>query len=411
MPYYYGTKDHRSNTVRYLIRFNEPVDGEALRKAVDTALVRYPYFKVKPVSNIFRTKLVPNDAPVVVKETDKAINLGGEESNGHLIAFSYSGNSLFINNFHGLCDGRGRGPFMKTLLYYYGKFRYDEDIQMEGVNLADSPIDPAESEDPFCKPLPKGGKMKLLLSPLKPMKLHKMGLVRTQRPQIRCIQLDEQRFIKWCKENDATPNTALSLLMARAVKKIHPDSQKSIVAGVCCDLRQALQAPKSHLSLVHFVHMKYDDKLAKMPFDQQCIVFRGQMLLTSDTDENLKYIHLYNILFHLSYYAPFKFIKRIMGNTVWDVMYGQNTFTTSYTGKVSYGTLDSHIRGLYSMPNAYKSGIMMEITCAGGHLIIAFAQEWENNVYFDAFCEELRAIGFEPRLAYSGALESGDFLD
>lgn len=401
LPYYYSIKGFRSNTVRYFIRLTDPIDGDALRKAVDMAIQRYPYLKVKVVKTCSKMYLEPNDAPIAVLNQFAGIDLGGEEANGHLLAISYWEDIIAINNFHGLVDGRGRGPFLKSLMYYYCTYRYGVEIKMDDVNMADSPVDPAEMEDPFRKPLPKGVKLKMLLPESHPMKLDKMGLVEPSVPFIRCIGMDEATFIKWCKTHDATPNSAIAILMARAVKKVHPDSKKPIVAGVCCDMRAALNAPKTHLSMVHFLHLKYDDVIDKMPFDDQCTVFRGQLLVDGDVAEVRRYTKFYQRLFKLCNCVPIRKFKELVANFAMDSNYAMNTFSLSYTGKVSYGDCDKYILEMYSAPNAYGSGIMMELTCANGSFLINFAQEWKNDVYLNAFLDELKANGLDAEIRYS----------
>lgn len=400
LPYYHSVGKKRTNVVKYIIRFHEDVDGDALRKAVDTAIRRYPYFRVKIVENARKTYLVPNEAPMVISHSMEPVHLGSEASNQHLLAFGYWDNNLFIYNFHGLMDGRGRGPFQKTLLYYYCMFRYNERVEMDDVNLADSPVDPEEYLDPFNNEIPQNRKIKLL-NPLSfGMRLDKMGKVKHGTPRIRLVKLPEKETLVWCKQHDATPNTAVSALMCRAIHQVHPESKKNIISGVCCDLRNALNVKKPYTSLVYFLHLVYDQKMATQDVDTQLTALRGQLILQSDPDILRRQLGVLKYIFVLINAMPLRALKRLVGRLTMSLIYKQFTFGVSYTGKVSYGSCDKHIRGLYSEPDTPDAGIFIEITAADGYLMLTFKQEWENDIYFDAFCHQLEENGLEYRIVH-----------
>lgn len=401
-PFFYGRGRGRLNTVRYHILMKEPVDGQLLAKALEITMKRYPYLMVRIKENKGKIELEQNNLPVVLLEREGPVNLNCEESNWHLMAMSYHHRSIWMDNFHGLFDGRGRSAMMKTLMYYYCSLRYGEPVTMENINLADSPIDPQEYYDPFKHRIPEGFRIKLLLPPAKPLRLTDLGLVKRCNPQVRILELDEQATIKWCKANHSTPNTLVSLAMSRAIHSLHPDHEKPIVTGVCCDFRGALHCPKSHLSLVQYVHLIFDQKMAKDDFSTQCLGVHGQLMLQSDTDEVLRYAHLFRGLFKLAEILPFASWKHRLGNAIFNMIYKQSTFCVSYSGKVSYGTCDKHIHGFYSEPEVKDAGIMIEISAADGRLALHLTQEWEEDIYFEAFREELESLGLETTLVWSG---------
>jgi len=396
-PYFYPISKQVGYTVRYIIRMNEEIDGDALKKAFETAMQRYPYLKLKLVKGIYQDHLEYNDAPLVVLNTSEALELGSQ-TNGHLIALTYKRRSIYINNSHGLVDGRGRGPFMKTLLYYYCKFKYDEDVEMEGVNLADSPIDPAEYEDPFMRPIPKRKLIFYSRAKIKALQLRDMGLVKVSEPMVYCLQIGEATFMKWCKEHDATPNVAISVLLQRAIKKLHPDTKQKIASTITCDLRTTLNAPKSHWSMVDIVQLTYDKRMDNLPINDQCTIYRGQLLLQSDPDVFYLGTLIRQIEFRALYLLP-KFLKKIVCRMSLRGIDLKGTFNLSYTGKVSYGTCDKHIRGLFSEPN-FGSDFACEVTVAKGQFILDIHQNWKEPVYVDALISEFEANGIHAEKTY-----------
>lgn len=400
-PYFYSVSAKRRNTVRYVIRMMDDIDGDALRRAVDTAFLRYPYLKVRYCSNRKEGWLEPNDADIVVVNSDKAVTLSSEESNYQLVALGYKDNNIIMYSFHGLFDGRGRAALLRTLLYYYCTFRYGETVTMDNVNLVDTPIDTAEYEDPLHKKIIQTLKIHSL-PVLNPMRLQRMGMVSPGHFTVHCLKIPEDSFIRWCKQNDATPNTAVALLMSRAIASVHPDSRKKICAGVCCDLRPAVDAPKTHFSLIQWAHLIFDSDLFRKDFQTQCTAVRGQLTLQSDLD-SLKgmAIFIQKVANPITRF-PSLAVKKIVSRGIMSFSYRSMTFGVSYSGKLSFGSCGEHIRGLYAEPDTFGLGMVIEICVADGYVLLDIMQEWEEDVYFNAFLAQLEAIGMDIVDAYKG---------
>lgn len=80
----------RPYNCRIRVELDEEIDGELLSKVANTAIKRYPYFKVYVAVNDEKYELKPNDRPIVVYETRKPnFSLGSEEVNGHLASIDY----------------------------------------------------------------------------------------------------------------------------------------------------------------------------------------------------------------------------------------------------------------------------------------------------------------------------------
>lgn len=121
-PYFYNLKKKVGYTVRYIVRFDEEINGDALKKAFESTMKRYPYLRLKLVKGLFSDHLEYNDAPLVVLNTSEALTLGEKQTNGHL---------------------------------HYCLLRYNEPIEMDNVNLEGSEMDPEEYREPFMQKLPK----------------------------------------------------------------------------------------------------------------------------------------------------------------------------------------------------------------------------------------------------------------
>lgn len=408
--WYYNLSPQRSVTVRYVLCMNDTVDGEALKRAVQLTVSRYPYLCKRIVKHKESYYLQHNPLPVVVLNTIKPITLCGTEANYHQFAISYSDRSIFFNNTHSIYDGRGRGPFLHTLVYYYCKFRYDEVVDMPGVWLADSPIRPEEWYDPFDFALPEPEiKLPKLDIPAGAMKLADMGYVHRSVFQVHYLCINEKDVMQICKEKDATPNTFISLLMARAIARIHPDSKDPIVAGVYCDVRNPLGAELSHHPLVTTLSLEYKPEMRNLPIDIQDTIFRGMIILQSDPSyllEGQKGIAAVNEVINSQ---PTLEGKIAVAQGALGQVFRQHTFLVSYSGRGTFGSCDKHITAAFPMAVGMGMGLLMEITSAAGYFYITFIQEWKEDIYFDAFLKEIIGQGLDFNLLLSAQNEQAKF--
>lgn len=408
--WYYNLSPKRPVNVRYMLLMKEEVDGAALKRAVDVTMTRYPYLKKRIVVYKESYCLEDNPLPVVVLNTPKTVTLCGKEANYHQIAITYFGKAIYLSNTHSIYDGRGRGPFLHTLMYYYCKFRYNEEVDMPGVQTVESPIDPAEWFDPFKLPLPEVKlKIDIPAAPSEVMHLSDMGLVTPSEFHVHHLRLDEKALMAKCKANDATPNTEIALLMARAIAKVHPDSTAPIVAGVYCDVRKPLGAEKSHQPLVTTLSLEYKSEMRNLPISEQNTIFRGMIMLQSDSSALLEGQKAMAGAVDAILSQPTLEKKLEVGQATLASVMKSHTFLVSYSGKGSFGSCDKHIAAAFPQVSAKGMNILMEVTSADGWFFITFIQEWREDVYFNAFMKEIVAQGLDFDLLYSAHNEQPGF--
>ncbi|MBQ0126436.1 MAG: hypothetical protein KBS80_00420 [Bacteroidales bacterium] len=394
-------------SVRYEIQMKDSVDGVLLQKALDTAMVRFPYLKKRLIESTSAFHLVENDLPVVVLNTCEPVHLCAAQTNFHLFAISYFDDSIFFDNSHALFDGRGRSGILHALIYYYCKFKYGEDVEMPGVMLADSPINPLEYEDPYAREIPEP---KVALPDVAPisnvMYLPAMGLVRKSKTQIHHVRISEKQLMSLCKSSDATPNTAITLLMCRAIHKLHPESDKSIAAGIYCDLRSCLGIPLTHKPIVAAPLLEYSKDMYGLPFDEQNTIMRGKLMLATDENNLLKTARELKA-WSLDVNAMATTQEKIAAaHKMWDDTTKGRTFAVSYSGRSNFGTCDKYLKAFFPQVSAFTMGMLLEITTADGWFYVTFIQEWKEDVYFNAFLKEVVSFGLDFDLLYSSE-ESG----
>ena len=134
------------------VKLHSNVDKTALITAVNDALKRFPYFKSELKHGFFRPYLDENKHSPIVEEDDgillKILNF--KKNNGYLFRTTYFGTRIFIDFFHGLCDGTGALEFFKSVLYYYFK-ALGKEFPSDNIITQEVPINPEETEDAFAR--------------------------------------------------------------------------------------------------------------------------------------------------------------------------------------------------------------------------------------------------------------------
>lgn len=404
--YFYSMSEELPSTVRYCLKFNDPIDGEILKRATEQTFKRYPYLKKSFVQDKYGRYLIDNPRPVPVIENPGKIYLNSEETNYHLVAISYYGQFLYFNNSHAILDGRGRVPVLKTLLYYYCTERYNEKITMPDLNLADSPVDPAEYADPLMNEVDTSSSVHISSGAIKgePMNLMSMGLVHSEgKMKKRILKFDEKYFMHVCKHSDATPNTGICVLLCRAIRSIHPDSPKVPVASVAVDLKNTFGTPKTCYPAAWVSCMEFNKEMESLPFDEQCTIFRGKLIL--DTDPSNMACLAAGFRDFCKAVVPQKDLEskcNFLSNALSQA--APYTFAVSYAGKNDFGECGAHIRGIASEVFVL-SPMTLEVTVAGGNFFVTFSQLFEEDIYFNAFLKELESLGVEYRIVDESYIE------
>ena len=140
------------------VRFKDKITGAFLNQALLTAMKRYPYFNTKLVEKDGDFYIVQNEQSMIARRTKELARLGHISCGYHLIDITYYGYSIYISFHYALCDGRGVMPFIETLIYYYCDLKYGRKPVPEGVRLADDPLLPGETDDPFLQEYDFDGK-------------------------------------------------------------------------------------------------------------------------------------------------------------------------------------------------------------------------------------------------------------
>ena len=148
-------KEEYSAVYRFSAVLTEPVDPEALQRAVDECMPRFPGFAVRIKRGAFWYYLEPNDAPGPFVKPDIANPcqpVRFQEDNGWLIRFYYYERRISLEVFHALSDGAGAMVFFRTVLAAYLR-EMGHDVPYAGPGMLDLREPPLkeEREDAYAR--------------------------------------------------------------------------------------------------------------------------------------------------------------------------------------------------------------------------------------------------------------------
>lgn len=147
-------KETYSAIYRFSAIMDQPVDRQALQRAVDKTMPRFPTFRVRIKKGAFWYYFEPNDAPgPFVKDdiSNPCQPVRFQEDNGWLVRFYCYEHRISVEGFHAVSDGGGALVFFKTLLAVYLRETGHEIPNTCGILDVDAPPRREELEDAYGK--------------------------------------------------------------------------------------------------------------------------------------------------------------------------------------------------------------------------------------------------------------------
>ncbi|MGM9681856.1 MAG: hypothetical protein ACI3XR_10185 [Eubacteriales bacterium] len=377
------------------VRFKKKVTGSFLNQALQITVKRYPYFNTRLIEKDGDFYIVQNEQSLIAKRTKNLARLGHISCGYHLIDVTYYGESVCISFHHALCDGRGIMPFVETLIYYYCDLKYGKKPLPEGVRLADDPLLPGETDDPFLKEYDYD-KNKAFIGLSRdayaiPENTASVGMTDYRYEVI----VPHAQYMKACKENNATPVILLALLMSRAIARMYPDYDKPINANIATDMRDALDVPNTFKNCVKSMILPYSRAFSEKSLPEQATEYRRLLSAQRDRDycrkEANAMLGLFDRLDSLESYAEKQTIMAFFeGMTL-------NTYIISYLGRFNLGENAQYINGIH-LYNSGATGLGINMISCGESCVLDFKQSFPSDKYVRAFCAELDALNVSYRV-------------
>lgn len=383
--------------IRLLLELKRPVEPGALKRAVDTAMRRYPYFAVKlvPREGEWLQEIAHNDRPVVVRLGREAPVLGSESVNGHLLALGYEDNTIMVDLSHAITDGTGLMEFVKTLVYYYVHEAEGVWLPSEGVRTLETPITEEEVTDPYLHVPPMESEPLLPKRELAPdsFRLAEDGITPSNPGTMWRFRIGEDAFLRYSRDNDGSPATMFAVFLAKAIFRLHPELTRDVNIQLARNLRPGFGTPEAHHSLADAFTLRYPAKCRDWSVERLGGISRGMVYLNTDRDAMLARIHEQRALYDRLYAAKgAEEIATIFGGSLRDAVL--RCGSVSYVGRRIPRAMDACIEGLYTTVGA-GSSLVLEINAVNGRFCCTLMQGFPEDTYIRAIERELRGEGIE----------------
>lgn len=374
-----------------ILKLTEPVDGGILRDVVDQLRERFPYFYVRAVPEGNDLIPVENPLPMAVRGTWEAIRLNAEESNYHLAAWKYEGQRVAFEISHSLTDGAGVLPYMKSAMYLYLSRKTGEAFDPAGFRLPGDEIPESETGNPFpdLDLDSVEGPMYQKQPTTDFYRLNKTGDI---DPQIFYLKLPEAQVMKYCRDNDGSPNVFCSVMLAKAARRSDPENDKTVSVCVAIDHKAMLGNLDNYRMFANVVELDFPVSRSLDDVTKACTIARGQMMLQAQPENSMWAVKQRKALSERFSQMPLDMktgaMAKMAGSPRWSI-------SVSYANSRSFGPLDPYIEELYLMGEPGVTDACCEIACINQNFFLAVLQNFSSSTFFNAFLEELEQAGID----------------
>ncbi len=381
-------------TVRLKVQLDAPVDAKMLDQAAQEAIKRFPYFKVQVgLDKKQNYTLSHNVRPIaVLPEEDERLVLGSEAVNGHLFAITYRDDCIWFNFSHAPCGAFGGMFWLKTTLYQYMLKKYGEITAPKDLKLPGTPVTDGELAFPDVSSLPKdepiyrydGGDsnlalwrtLKYLINPF------------VSNSYYYQIEIPTKEFMEYAAKIDGSPNTILAAMMYKASTHFLKEKKDThLSVRIAADYRGEIGADESYRDFVRFIHIRYEWDMKDESIEMLNMRARGALIKQNQKELGVeRFVRLQKAHDGIDEQPDLKSKRSYaMSNSAFRNDPRDNS-TISYVGKMDWGDMDKHIKGLYTITDG---DLMLEVNALRDKFCITFQLIDKKREPLDRFCEIL----------------------
>lgn len=379
------------------IKMKDTINQSYLEKAADKALQRFDYLmqSFKEIDGDFY--LIENNKPLMIRKSATLLPLGGQKTNYHLIDLHFWQKKIFISYHHGLCDGRGIMPFVRTLLYYYSTLRYETLFPDIDVQKVGSPYLLNELKEPGFIDIEQN-------STAEKVEIVKKGysLPEATEQENRlsfsyrtALKINSQSFMDYSRSIGATPSLAFAFLFAKAINDEKLKNQFDAVnCNLIVDLRAGVGIENSFRNCVSSLSLNFE---AEDGVNAEATIQRyRQQLQNYKKQENLqqelkKIQGLSEQLDLLDNYQAKQAALSFFDNLLSD------TFILSYIGKINLGEIERKIESIHTYTSGMR-GLSIEILATDDDFFVDILQSFDESRYINQFIESLNQLKIQYQL-------------
>ena len=190
------------------------------------------------------------------------------------------------------------------------------------------------------------------------------------------VKLSEKQVMQYSRDFDSTPNVLMSVMVAKAARRLDPGNEKTVTVSVCVD-RKAMLGVHNYRMFAGEAILDFPRERDPEDLTKACTIARGQLMLQAQPENSLWEIRQ---------------MMRKPPSPPPDT--AQASICVSYVNGRSFGPLDPWIEELYVVTSLSKiTDVLCEITCIDHSFFLAFMQPYSSDRYFRCFLEELNSAG------------------
>lgn len=388
-PMLFLSSPGNANTMGCTVTLHDTIDGGLLADAAESLRERFPYFYVRVEKSGNDLLPVPNPLPLTVRNTWEPIVFNTEASNYHIMAIKYEGKRLAVEIMHALTDGAGFLPYFKSLLFVYLSRKYQITLDPTGFRLPGQEIPAAETGDPFPELDIDAAEAPLFQK--KPVEdFYRINPERKGEAHIFYLKLSEPEMIRYCRDNDGSPNALMAVLLARAIRKYDPESDKTLLITIAVDHKALLGNPESYRLFANVAEIDFPKSRENEDIERMCTAVRGKLMLQAQPENSLWHLKTLKTMQQKFNQIPLQMKFDILAKASCGARW---TAAVSYVGSRSFGPLDPYIEELFvlSEPNVVDAAV--EVACINHSFYLAFTQNFSDDALYNAFLDEIAAAG------------------
>ena len=393
-----------SITIRVRVTMKEEVDIDILRRSINTAIRRYPYFAVEVrLARDGGYELIPNRKEIVVIKTSQTLpSLSSPEVNHHLVFLDCEGRDIYFNISHSLGGGRGVLPFVMTGIYQYVVDRFGVTPYAPGIRKPDSELLEGETTEPTLsmltdeEPIYRYKSKKPVVMTLD--YLNGMYNPFKRDPHYYLFTFEQSDIMAFAKENDASVASFFLATTAKALDKILPPTYRVIGGEIAHNPAADIGLPNSHCDLLTHVHIDYDRKYFKYDMEKLGTLTRSQIILQADPSASN-----YELRKLFTYWEKIDSIRGLKEKRAFHAKNNptagkeaqHGTFIVNYTGKMEWGEVADYVESYAAIVEGH---ILLEVTSMADKIFVSFMQMIKGTKYVDALGKVMDELGIPYKL-------------
>lgn len=381
----------------FRFELDEEVDPDAIQSAWNQTLKVYPYMAYAVATRNGQLVFLENPLPFVVKETGEVVEPFDRQGNFHTVTFCYLGTTLCIYADHVPLDGTGFKAVLETFFYHYYCATDNRDYEApEGVYTAKDGAVEGQEVDAYL--------MADAIDPTVMMKAFTKQRAfiptETRRDELfltredcrgYCISVPSGEFMTYTKSVGGSPMSMLSVLLAKAMERVHPENDLPISLMSPISVRKVMGNENSLLHQV--VHAPYTFEAGDLKNKSDAELngmYRG-FLQGFASEQNIRMLcGVYRGICE-------GYAKAFAGGALDAVIVQQRanadvSFMVSYLGTLRTAEYGSRMK-MKTFHVMQERGVMLQVTELGDHFYIDWYQGFHGDEYAKAMRDLMKEMG------------------